>query len=246
MYAVVIASQAVGGGLIILVALGLREPFPTLAALGWGAIAGVAGAVGLLALYRGLAAGRMGLVAPVSAVVAAALPVLVSAWLEGLPNIFQWLGFALALISVWLLSRPEKMAFQLRDLGLPLLAGAGFGLFFVLIDQANNQGVFWPLTVARTASLLVLFVVTLGLRQPQWPPRPAWGICVLSGVLDAGGNVFYTLAAQMGRLDMAAVLASLYPAATVALAWLLLKERLNKLQLLGVGAALVAIGLITL
>lgn len=246
-YSVVIGSQLVGVVLIIGLALAFRELLPPGADLAWGAAAGAFGSVGLLALYRGLASGRMGLVAPLSAVLAAALPVVIAAFTQGLPTALQFSGFGFALAGVWLLSKPEgSLSFKLNELTLPLVAGLGFGLFFVLMDRANDRAVFWPIVAARAASLGLLGGVALLNRQPALPERRIWALTALAGVLDAGGNAFFTLAAQMGRLDVAAVLSSLYPASTVALAALVLRERLGAGQWLGVGAALLAIVLIAL
>lgn len=247
-YAVVITSQTLGIGLLLGLTLIFGEAFPPWRDLGWGAAAGMAGAMGLLALYRGLALGRMGLVAPVSAVGAAALPVIFAAFLQGLPEVLTVIGFATALAGIWLLSQPASpnvAAFRLNDLGLPIAAGLGFGLFFVLIDQANNHAIFWPLIAARLASLSLITLIARANRQPVIPARPQLGLVALSGVLDAGGNAFFSLAVQVGRLDVASVLSSLYPASTVLLAWWLLKERLTRWQWAGVFVALTAIVLIT-
>lgn len=247
-YAVVITSQAIGAGLLLSLTLLFGEAFPPWEDLGWGAAAGIAGAVGLLALYRGLASGRMGLVAPISAVGAAALPVVFAAALQGLPEALTLIGFVVALGGIWLLSRPASStttAFQLNDLRLPIAAGVGFGLFFVLIDQGNDHATFWPLIAARLASLTVITLIARANRQPILPERSLLGLVALSGALDAGGNAFFSLAVQVGRLDVASVLSSLYPASTVMLAWWLLKERLTRWQWAGVLVALIAIVLIT-
>lgn len=242
---VVIASQLVGILLLTGLAFIFREPWPIATDLMWGALAGVAGNVGLLALYRGLATGRMGVVAPLSAVLSAALPVLVSVFFAGLPGWVTLIGFALALVGVWLLAQPAGGAvFRLGDLGLPVLAGFGFGLFFVFVDQVSAAAVFWPLVAARLASLALLAGVTAASRQRLWPSAGPLPLVVLSGVLDAAGNAFFALATQTGRLDVAAVLSSLYPASTVLLAWIVLHERLTRAQILGVAAALVAIVMI--
>jgi drug/metabolite transporter (DMT)-like permease len=208
-------------------------------------LAGTLGVLGLLALYRGLATGRMGIVAPVSAVVAAMVPVLVGAALEGLPGAVQVLGFGLALVGVWLLSRPERAgSLQLNDLALPVAAGLGFGLFFVFIHQAGDAGTLWPLVAARLASVSLMLAVTRAARQAVLPARPLWVLTALAGVLDAGGNAFFVLATQAGRLDVAGVLSSLYPASTVLLAWAVLRERFTRPQLAGVTAALLSVALI--
>ncbi|MBL8057302.1 MAG: EamA family transporter [Anaerolineales bacterium] len=244
-YAVVIGSQLVGILLVLGLALGLREPLPPAVSWLWGALAGWAGAIGLLALYRALASGRMGVAAPLSAVFAAALPVAAAALAQGLPSALTLAGFGLALTGVWLLSRPAgAVPFAWRDLGLPLLAGTGFGLFFVFIALAGQAATFWPLVASRSASLALMLAITAAARQAPLPERPAWPLAALSGLLDACGNACFALAAQAGRLDVAAVLSSLYPASTVLLAVLVLKERFTRLQVAGIAAALAAIVLI--
>jgi len=244
-YGVVIVSQVVGVALLIGLALAFSERVPPPDHLLWGAIAGLCGSAGLMALYRALALGRMGIAAPVSAVVTAAVPVMIGALIEGWPGTLQVAGFGMALFGVWFISRTEDAALAVRDLGLPLLAGLGFGFFLVFIDRAGDASVLWPLVAARFASLGVVLTMTAFSRRPWLPKRNLWPLIALAGVLDAGGNAFFALAAQMGRLDMAAVLSSLYPASTVWLAWLILKERLTRTQSVGVVAALAAIVLIT-
>ncbi len=245
-YGVVIASQVVGIILLFALALIFAGPLPTPTELLWGGAAGMAGAIGLIALYRALATGQMGVAAPVSAVLAAGVPVVFGALIEGLPGGWQMAGFGLALIAVWFISRADGVTLRLRALGLPLVAGLGFGAFFVLIDQASATSILWPVVAARAASISTLIGVAGLARQPAWPERRHLPLVALSGMLDAGGNAFFMLAAQAGRLDVASVLSSLYPASTVGLAWLILKERLTRAQLVGIVAALAAIILITL
>jgi drug/metabolite transporter (DMT)-like permease len=245
-YSVVMGSQFIGMLLLIGLAVVFGEAVPSLASWLWGGLAGAAGAVGLMALYRALAIGRMGVAAPVSAVISGALPVLIAAWVEGLPGALQLIGFGLALVGVWLLSRNKEALLRAGDLGLPAVAGLGFGLFFVFIDRVSEPAVFWPLVAARLASLSLLFLVAWFNRQPALPGRPHLPLVALAGVLDAGGNAFFVLATRTGRLDVASVLSSLYPASTVALAWLLLKEQLTRSQWFGVAAVLAAIVLIAL
>ena len=242
---VVVVSQAVGLGILLALAIVQSQPLPPLVKLAWGSAAGLSGAVGLVALYRALAIGVMGAVAPVTAVLAAALPVLFGALSEGLPSMVKLAGFGLALAGVWTLSRPEGPAGRPEGLGLALLAGLGFGGFFILIDQARDVALVWPLVSARaTSSILTLSIALAGRRRAWLPPRGLLPLVLLAGILDVGGNAFFVLAAQAGRLDVSAVLASLYPAATVVLARVVLKERVTRARALGITAALVAIPLI--
>jgi drug/metabolite transporter (DMT)-like permease len=146
---------------------------------------------------------------------------------------------------VWFVSRSGTEPIRRSDLLLPVCAGLGFGLFFVAISQVNTISTMYPLVAARLASLSLLVVITALRKQPRGVPRSALGITILSGALDAGGNAFFAVATSLGRLDVVAVLASLYPAVTVLLAWVLLRERVTRLQGVGVLAALLAVVLIS-
>ncbi len=240
-FSVIISSQIVGAVLLIGLALALDERLPSFDRLLLGGVGGLAGAAGLIALYRALATGRMGVAAPVAGVVGAAFPVMVGAAIEGWPGTSQIVGFVLALVAVWLISRTQDAAWRLRDIGLPLAAGFSFGVFFIVIDRASDTVVLWPLVAARIASIVSIFLVASLSRQPRLATRAHLPLIALVGVLEVGGNTFYALAGQAGRLDVAAVVSSLYPAATVWLAWLILKERFTRLQTAGIAAALVAI-----
>jgi drug/metabolite transporter (DMT)-like permease len=235
-----------GAGLVLLIVLALAwgEPLPSAAHLGWGLAAGLAGVVGLASLYRALAIGQMGMVAPVSAVLTAALPALFGVLTEGLPGARTLAGFGLALVGIWLVAGTGTSGGGRDGLGLAVLAGFGFGVFFILLHRAGATAVFWPLVAARAASLAFVLPVALGRRQfPQPEPRLLVPV-LLSGMLDVAGNAFFVLAGQAGRLDVAAILSSLYPASTVLLAALLLGERVIRVQVVGIAAALAAIALI--
>lgn len=239
-------SYFVGVSSLVLMALITGEPFPSTADLVWGAFAGLVGLVGYLALLQGFATGRMGVVAPLSAVLAAVLPVLFAALELGLPQPLQLVGFCLALGAIWLLSSGDKQAGRPAGIGAALLAGAGFGGFFILLDQISGGAVFWPLVAGRLISILVMGAYIL-VRRPKKAqgPRP-WRLLVPVGLADVAGNLLFLLAVQTGRLDIAAVLVSLYPGVTVLLARFIAKEYLTRPQTVGIGAALLAIVLITL
>lgn len=245
-YQVVIGSQVVGVIALLILALATGEVIPTWKTLGWGAAAGLSACGGLMALYTALARERMGLAAPVSGVLNAALPVVVTALTQGLPGPVTVVGFALALVAVWLVSRSDDAVFQVRALGLPVLAGVGFGVFIILIGQAEPGSVFWPLVAARCASLTGLTMLAVSRRESIWPEPRDWPVIGLAGVTDAGGNAFLVMAAHAGRLDVAAVLSSLYPATTVMLAWWFLRERLTWSQTVGLVVTLVAISAIVI
>ena len=243
-FGVLAISHTAGLLLLIGLALAWREPFPSATDLGWGVAAGVVGMVGLASLYRALAVGQMGLVAPVSAVLTAALPALFGALTEGLPGALKLTGFGLALMGIWLVAGAGASAGTGKGLGLAFLAGCAFGTFFILLHRAGENLIFWPLVAARVGSLGLALPITLA-RGRSWRLNVRLlGLMVLSGTLDVAGNTFFVLAGQTGRLDVAAVLASLYPASTVLLAAVLLGERMKRVQLAGVMAAFAAIALI--
>jgi drug/metabolite transporter (DMT)-like permease len=245
-YSVILASQVVGVTMLIALALAFGEQPPQPVHLLWGSLGGLAGTVGLVAFYRALASGRMGTAAPVGGVIGAATPAILGVFLQGWPGAPKLIGFALALVAVWFISRTEDATVRARELSLPIVAGLCFGAFFILIHRASVTAVFWPLVAARLTSLTVLTAVATATRQPRLPDKPHLPLIVLVGVMEVGGNAFYALAARAGRLDVAAVISSLYPAGTVWLAWLILKERITRLQSVGIVAALAAIVLIAI
>jgi drug/metabolite transporter (DMT)-like permease len=246
LFGVLIFAQIVGGILLAAIGLLAGEPLPPLQVLLLGGFAGLAGTLGLMSLYYALARGKMGVAAPISGVVATSLPVIFAAATEGLPNGLQLAGFVVALAGIWLVARSDAGDMRVADLWLPILAGLGFGAFYLIIDQVSATAIYWPLVAARVCSVVLLTAVGLLLRRPLLPAPGRLPLIALSGVFDAGGNTFFALASLAGRLDIASVLASLYPATTVMLAAIFLKERLSHPQRLGVAATLAAIVLIVL
>jgi drug/metabolite transporter (DMT)-like permease len=246
-YRVVLLSHIVGiAGLLLLILL-FGEPFPTWRDLAVGAAGGISGAVGVLALYTGLAQGRMGVVAPLTAVITAIVPVVFGFFLEGLPRLHQLAGFVAAMFAVWLISSDNGQGsarLHWADLRLPAVAGLGFGLFFIFIDQVSDNAILWPLVGARTASILMMTLLVLLSRPRERPAGGQLGFILLAGVFDTSGNAFFALATSLGRLDVASILSSLYPATTVLLARFILDERLNRRQWAGVTTALLAVILI--
>lgn len=228
------------------VTLASGEAFPAQIDLLWGVVAGLLGTAGFMAMLHGFATGRMSIVAPVSGVLAAGIPVIFAAVREGLPGELQLFGFVLAFASIWLLSLRHESEKRPTGFGLALLAGLGFGLFFTALDQISAGAVFWPLVASRLVSTLLLASIALSTRRPLVPKGAPIRLLALAGVLDVLGNVLFLLAVQTGRLDIAAVLVSLYPAVTVLLATWIAKERMTRLQIVGVVIAIAAIALITL
>ena len=178
--------------------------------------------------------------------VAAGLPVLFGSFLEGLPGAYTLSGFAFALLAVWLVSGGGNAAVQADKLWMPALSGFCFAAFFIFLDRGSGQSILWPLAATRVSSISSLLTFSLLARQPWIPTRESWLLILLSSLLDSAGNALYALSARMGRMDVAAVLGSLYPGSTVLLAWFVLKERVSPLQMIGIALALIAIVLITL
>lgn len=244
----VLGAYTVGLVLVTIVALALREQLPPAADLIWGAVAGLSGMVGIGFLFRGFQTGRMGIVAPVSAVLTAGIPVLFSAVVRQVapPTYIQMAGFVVALVGIWLLARPERITGRPQGLGMAVIAGLGFAGFFIGLDQVGPAAKFWPLVSGRLASWLVMVVFMLVTRRPFQVRQLPIGLLAMSGTLDIAGNLFFLLATQAGRLDVASVLASLYPAVTALLARVVVKEHLTRPQLIGVVLAVLAIVMITL
>lgn len=239
-------------GLILIAAVPLLAPqqLPDVPAWIYSVAAGALGTSGLVLLYGAMAAGTMSIAAPVSALLAAALPVIVGSISEGLARPLTFLGFVFALAAVWLISQSgdgiKDIFSHLAALHLPLIAGVGFGLYFVFMHAATRQSTYWPMVASRAAGFAVMAAFVIGRRDTLAVKREAWPLIGLNGFLDVSGNLFFILAGQVGRLDVASVLSALYPGATVLLAWIFLRERLSRTQWLGIFSALIAIILFTL
>ena len=244
-FRVVAVAHCAGFVAMLAMALLTHEPIPPATTMIWGAFAGFIGAFGIAALYRALAVGRMGVVAPVAAVVTGVLPVLLGTYYDGIPDRIQLVGFALALASIWLVAGPNENGHSRSGIGLAALAGVMFGLFLIAGKQAGPHGIFWPLVAARLVSTSLMVAIVLFLPRDPHPLRRALWAMLLSGLLDSAGNALFIAATRHGRLDVAAVLSSLYPASTVILARILLKERIAKLQGVGIACALLAVALIS-
>ena len=245
---VVLAAATFAGMAMLLVFAPLRgEPAPTASTAFWAALSGVFGILGIGSLYRALASGSAVQVAPTAGVVGALLPVLFTLITRGLPGGTQMAGFAVALPGIWLVSRSpaQPQAAPSRGFWLAVLAGCGFGGFFITIAQVDPGTLFIPLVVSKLVSFCLTLLILLRLRVRPFTlhaPPAAW----LAGLLDAGGNIFFLLATQLTRLDVATVLASLYPAATVLLAYWVLREKIAPAQWAGLVLCLAAVAFIAL
>jgi drug/metabolite transporter (DMT)-like permease len=236
-------------GLAVMLSLALLsgEPWLSRRGLFFATCAGISGSLGVTALYRGLTLGNTAFVAPFSAMVGAMVPIAYEIGRGNPPSPTQMAGFGLALLSIWLVSQSSRQHTPNRLTGFPqaLIAGLGFGGFFILIAQVPEKSVFMPLVVVKSAAVC-LALILLAVRREQLPSARHNPLALLAGVLDAGGNVFYLLAAQWARLDVAAVLGSMSPAVVVLLARGISREAINRWQWAGVVMSVVAVSLITI
>lgn len=246
---VTLVGQAVSLVLIVVITVVMGTAVPGGETFAWAFAGGLAGAVGLASLYYAFANGAMTVVAPISAVVGAVLPVVVGLVEGERPEPVAYVGIVLAIVAVALVSgaigerdRPTPP----RIMGFAVLAGSGFGLLFVALDRTDPDSGLWPLVAARLASVPFLFLLCVVLGARVGRAKGVLLVAVLAGVLDTAANVLYLEAVRRGLLSLVAVVSSLYPASTVALAFGIDRERVNRWQAGGMVLAAVALVCVTL
>jgi uncharacterized membrane protein len=242
--AVSLTVQVVGVLLYIVLALVAREAIPVASSIAISIAAGVAVTIGIVGLYHGLAVGRMGVVAPVTGLLAAVLPVVAGIARDGLPATPVLVGIALALVAVVLVSRVPGSEGSRSGLELAIVAGTGIGAFNILVGELPDGAVFGPLIAIKLTAAAVIVAAVLVARPAVRMPMRVLPIAVAGGIFDMAGNAFYVLATQAGRLDVAATLSSLYPVTTILLAMALLGERVTRSHAIGIAGAVAAIVLI--
>lgn len=222
----------------------------TRADLAWGALAGVAGAIGLMLLYRGLAVGQMSIVAPITAVGSAVVPMAYGLVVGEEVGAVAGSGAVIALVGVWALSSGRRTAsgIGMRTAGLAeaVASGVGFGLFFILIANTTEESGLTPLLASRAVSITMFAIVVIAIRGHLRLKRATVRPMAAAGVLDITANALFLLAARAGSLPIAAVLSSLYPAATVVLARVVLDEPIDRRRGLAMGAVAMGVTLIAL
>ncbi|MFP5333654.1 MAG: EamA family transporter [Acidimicrobiia bacterium] len=237
---VVLWSQVMGLGLVSIAAPifggGLAATD-----VGWGMAAGLAGALGLVSLYKGLSTGRAAVVAPMSGVLSGVVPAMAGFVMGERPSAVTLAGFVLAAAAVWLVSG-GKLG-EASGFTLGVVAGVGFGSFFVFLSQIPESAGLWPLLPARAASVAVLVLVR-GRKRSEPLAGSVWGLIGAVGLGDMAANVFILLALQQGPLGEGAVVSSLYPAVTVLLSAILLREPVRRMQWMGLAMAIGAMALI--
>jgi drug/metabolite transporter (DMT)-like permease len=253
---VILLSHSVSLGILLTLAWWRGDAFPHGAPLVWGLGAGLTAGVALACFYVALSRGAMGASAALSGLLAAAIPAAVSAGAEGSPGMLRLVGFVVAGLAIWLIAagpNPEAKTADRGTVWLAAVGGVGFGVYFVALKFAGSAGVIWPLATCRMGSLTVcsLLLAAMTLRDSAGAVKVritrtvAWW-AMGAVVLDTSGNLLFIAATRAGRLDVAAVLASLYPASTILLAAWMLRERPTLRQGVGMAVAAAAVVMITL
>ena len=256
---VILLSHAMSFAVLSLAAWLRGDVFPHGAALGWGLAAGVTAGISLACFYIALSRGAMGASAALSGLLAAAIPAGISAVWEGSPGILRIAGFLVAGAAIWLIAagpNPEAKADRgSRDRGtfwLAFVGGVGFGVYFTALKLASGGGVIWPIATCRMGSLTVCMLMLAGMALLGNDPKATAVVsrkvvlwAAATAVMDTSGNLLYIAATRAGRLDVAAVLASLYPASTILLAAWTLHERPTRRQGVGMAVAAAAVVMIT-
>ena len=268
-------SHVCAFALMLVIALSQRGTFPDRASMVWALIAGAVGGFSLALFYSALASGQMGLTAPIAALLGAAIPTMVDIAQEGAPSRWTIAGFGLAILAIWLITRPEPAGEETGEqpsgdaspnaeppgigssdeepsgqkdsrpagVGLAALAGVGFAGFYLCIHQASGSPA-WIATISRIGSFTTTSIAVLATRAPLTLDRPRAALGAAAGFLDIAASALFIFASQHGRLDEAVVITSLYPAMTVLLARVFLKEHFSRWKFVGLLAALAAVPMI--
>ena len=253
---VILLSHAVSLGILLVVVRLRGDAFPHGAPLVWGLVAGATAGIALACFYVALSRGAMGASAALSGLLAAAIPAAVSGVSEGSPGVLRLVGFLVAGAAIWLIAagpNPEATPADRGTMWLAIAGGAGFGIYFVALKFAGRAGLIWPLATARMGSLTVCSLLVGGMSlhsaardETLRLTRAAVVWALIAVLLDTSGNLLFVAATRAGRLDVAAVLASLYPASTILLAAWTLHERPTARQALGMVVAVTAVVMITI
>ena len=258
---VTVSGHAFSFLVLLALCLSLHLALPGANSLAYAAAGGFEGALALAIFYRALAMGAMGLTAAITGLLTALVPVAFSAFRYGLPTPLTGVGLAAGCVAIWLIThQPEQKAASqqvskpagspTRALLLGALAGAGFGAQLILFKFAGAGGVLWVMTAARAAGVAAVVLVLLAMPAKGTGSKDGrrgfWFIGILAGCLDTVGNLLYLRASQLGRLDVAAFICSLYPAFTILLAAVVLHEHPTRRQIAGMAVALAAVVLLSL
>lgn len=220
-----------------------HAPFLSQRSAVWVLAGGILGSAGVAVFFRALSTGKMGMVAPVAAVLSATIPAIIAIVTEGFPGRVAVVGFLLAALGLWLITRTDGGKAP-ENLGLAVIAGIGFAGFYLCVRQAGNGSAFWFATLTRTGGLIVTGLIVVLQRSFREITPAGLRLAVIAGCIDSFGTIFFVHASQSGRLDEAVVISSLYPAVTVLLARVVLKEYFTRWRFVGLLAALAAVPMI--
>jgi len=273
------AAHACAFVLMLSLALAQDAPLPSRTGILWALLAGAIGGFSLAVFYRALAEGKMGLTAPIAALLGAAIPTLADIAIEGAPHAWTFAGFALAIVAIWLITRAEPVRKAAQDsapqseeenddqvndgqvdddqlddeektgavpkgVAVAALSGVGFAAFYLCIRQAGAGSPLWIAAISRAASFIVTAAAVIATKAPLRLDLPRAAMATIAGSFDITGSALFIFASQHGRLDEAVVISSLYPAVTVILARLILKEHFSRWRFIGLLAALAAVPMI--
>jgi drug/metabolite transporter (DMT)-like permease len=249
-FAVLVFSQACGLLLAVAATAILRTPLPAWTDLAWGAAAGAAGALGIAALYTALATTVVAVASPIAAVVGAVLPLLIGVATGDRPGLLSWIGVGLAFPAILLLTagpvEKEGGSGVRRAILLGTVAGVGFGVFFAAISRTTQGSGLWPLVAARATTVLFVALFALVTRRPLRLGAGTVPLAVSAGLMDMGANIAFLLASRTDMLTLVAVISSLYPAPTVVLAWIVMREKVTWPRAAGLALSLAGVALIAL
>jgi drug/metabolite transporter (DMT)-like permease len=247
---VLAVSQIAGLVLAFFAALALGQGLPDPRALGYGAAGGLSGVLGLFMLYRGIAKTLVAVVSPASALVGALIPMLFGAAMGERPSGLALAGSLLCVPAVLLLSWEKgehaNPALARSALFHGILAGLGFGGFFIAVSRTGSDSGLWPLIGSRSTSILIILCAVLLRRKKVQVEKGSMNIVLAAGILDMGANIAFLLASRTGLLMLASALTSLFPAPTVILARIFMKERLRLPRILGLALAITGMALIAM
>ena len=248
---VLVVSQAFGLVTAAVALIAMWKGPPGHADVVWGLIGGLAGAFGIVTLYRGIAKGIVAIVSPTAALLSSMLPLSVGLISGDRPGILALLGIGLCVPAILLLSSSSANIGTDRQrtgssLYHGLVAGLGFGLFYVALSRPGVHSGFWPLVAARSASISMALVVMLARREPLVIHKGSLIPAILAGILDMVANIMFVLASSSGMLSIVSIIVSLYPVPTVLMARLVFKERITPVRGIGLGLSLAGLALISL
>lgn len=248
---VLVLSQTCGLATAAIALIARWSGPPSGADIVWGFAGGLCGAFGIVVLYRGIARGIVAIVSPTAALVGSILPLTVGLFLGDRPGLPAFIGIGLCVPAIFLLSSSSgnagSDAHTVRfSLAHGLLAGIGFGLFYVALSRPGVHSGFWPLIAARFASISVALIVLFARREPIVVNKGGRAAAILAGILDMVANLLFVLASSSGLLSLVAVIVSLAPGPTVLMSRMIFKERITPSRGIGLGLSLAGLALISL